>query len=74
VNDERDQLVAAYKLEPSCPGPPTDRACHFHPIAPGVAILRQLAVQDMGIVNLPEHAAAQELAAGLLENILPDWQ
>lgn len=42
--------------------------------ANSVALLRQLAVQGMGILNLPERAVAQELANGTLKNIVPDWQ
>jgi len=42
--------------------------------ADNVAMLRQLAGQGLGIVNLPESAVAQELASGALLDILPGWQ
>lgn len=42
--------------------------------ANSVSMLRQLAVQGMGILNLPERAVAQEVATGTLKNILPAWQ
>lgn len=42
--------------------------------ANSIAILRQLSVEGLGIVNLPARVVAAELAAGSLRNILPDWQ
>ena len=42
--------------------------------ANGVAMLRQLAVQGLGILNLPERAVEQEVAAGTLKRVLPEWQ
>jgi len=39
-----------------------------------VAMLRQLAVQDLGIVNVPQRAVTKELADGALRRILPSWQ
>jgi DNA-binding transcriptional LysR family regulator len=42
--------------------------------ANNVAILRQLAVHGLGIVNLPERAVVQDLATGTLTNVLPAWQ
>ena len=42
--------------------------------ANSVALLRQFAVQEMGILNLPERAVAHELATRELRRILPAWQ
>ena len=42
--------------------------------ANNVAMLRQLAVQGLGILNVPERAVVQEREAGLLRNNQPDWQ
>lgn len=39
-----------------------------------VAMLRQLAVQGLGILNLPKRVVAKELADGSLRQILPKWQ
>ena len=42
--------------------------------AKSVALLRQLALQGMGIINLPERAVTLELETGSLRRILTAWQ
>ncbi|KSB89396.1 LysR family transcriptional regulator [Caulobacter vibrioides] len=42
--------------------------------ANSVALLKRLAVQDMGVLLIPERVVADEVAAGRLVRILPDWQ
>jgi DNA-binding transcriptional LysR family regulator len=39
-----------------------------------VGMFRRLATLDMGVILLPEEVAAEDLAAGRLRRILPDWQ
>ena len=43
-------------------------------MANSVALLRRLAVQDLGIVFMPARAIEDELASGRLRKILPDWR
>lgn len=43
-------------------------------VANSVALLRRLAVQDLGIVFLPERAVADEVARRALDRILPAWE
>ncbi|WP_413652272.1 LysR family transcriptional regulator [Pantoea sp. B65] len=39
-----------------------------------VGMIRSLAIQDMGIVLLPEEVVADDLASGRLRPVLPAWQ
>jgi len=39
-----------------------------------VGMFRRLATLDLGVILLPEEVAAEDLAAGRLRRILPDWQ
>ncbi len=39
-----------------------------------VGMLRRLATLDMGIIMLPEEVVADDLAAGRLRRLLPDWE
>lgn len=39
-----------------------------------VGMFRRLATLDLGIIMLPEEVAAEELAAGRLQRVLPDWR
>lgn len=39
-----------------------------------VGMFRRLATLDLGLILLPEEIAAEDLAAGRLRRILPDWQ
>lgn len=39
-----------------------------------VGMVRRLATLDLGVILLPKAVAAQDLAAGRLRRILPDWQ
>lgn len=39
-----------------------------------VGMIRRLAVLDQGVVLLPEEIAAEDMVAGRLRQILPDWQ
>ncbi len=39
-----------------------------------VGLLRRLATLDLGIALLPDIVAAEDLAAGRLQRVLPDWQ
>ncbi|BDI05645.1 LysR family transcriptional regulator [Sphaerotilus microaerophilus] len=43
-------------------------------LANSVGMLRRLATLDMGVILLPEEIVADDLAAGRLRRILPDWQ
>lgn len=38
-----------------------------------VGMFRRLATLDLGIIMLPEEVAAEELAAGRLQRVLPEW-
>lgn len=38
-----------------------------------VGMFRRLATLDLGIIMLPEEVAAEELAAGHLQRVLPEW-
>lgn len=42
--------------------------------ANSVSLLKRLGVEGVGILLLPQRAVAEELAAGTLVNILPEWQ
>jgi DNA-binding transcriptional LysR family regulator len=39
-----------------------------------VGMFRRLATLDLGVILLPEEVVAEDLAAGRLRRILPDWQ
>lgn len=39
-----------------------------------VGMFRRLATLDMGVVLLPEQIVAEDVAAGRLQRVLPDWQ
>ncbi|AKM03165.1 LysR family transcriptional regulator [Burkholderia pyrrocinia] len=39
-----------------------------------VGMIRQLAVQDAGIIQMPEEVVADDVAAGRLRRVLPGWE
>lgn len=39
-----------------------------------VGMNRQLAVHDAGIIQLPEEVVADDVAAGRLRRVLPEWE
>jgi len=43
-------------------------------MANSVGMFRRLATLDMGVVLLPEQIVAEDVAAGRLQRVLPDWQ
>ncbi|WP_244286910.1 LysR family transcriptional regulator [Caulobacter radicis] len=55
-------------------GEVVDITAHGRFRANSVALLKRLAVQDMGVLLIPERVVADEVAAGRLVRILPGWQ
>ena len=43
-------------------------------LANGIGMIRRLATLDLGVILLPEEIAADDVAAGRLRRILPEWQ
>ena len=43
-------------------------------LANSIGMIRRLATLDLGVALLPEEIAADDVAAGRLRRILPDWQ